>query len=67
MEPFPLATGRLLLDQPTAADVDRIARYCADPVFEKLMTTPWPYDRQHAEYFVNVLAPSGWSSGSEWT
>jgi RimJ/RimL family protein N-acetyltransferase len=67
MEPFPLVTERLVLDQPTAIDVDRIALYCTDPAFETFMTTPWPYERQHAEYFVSDFVPSGWSSGSEWT
>lgn len=67
MEPFRLETDRLMLDQPTAADVDRIALYCTDPVFEKFMTIPWPYERADAEYFVNDFVPGGWSSGSEWT
>ncbi|MBF4633479.1 GNAT family N-acetyltransferase [Agreia pratensis] len=67
MEPFPLSTTRFVLDQPRATDVDRIAEYCTDTAFEKFMSTPWPYKREHADYFVRDFVPSGWSSGSEWT
>ncbi|WP_175494308.1 GNAT family N-acetyltransferase [Herbiconiux ginsengi] len=67
MEPFSLTTERLVLDQPVARDVDLIASYCADPVFEGFMTTPWPYERKHAEYFVSSFVPDGWLRGEEWT
>lgn len=67
MDPFVLRTERLVLDQPLESDVDRIAAYCADPLFERFMVTPWPYERRHAESFVEEFAPSGWATGSEWT
>ncbi|WP_082465827.1 GNAT family N-acetyltransferase [Agreia sp. Leaf210] len=67
MEPYPLSTRRFVLDQPSATDVDRISVYCTDLVFRDFMTTPWPYEREHAEYFVNDFVPTGWSSGREWT
>ena len=67
MEPFVLRTERLVLDQPAASDVDDITAYCTDPVFEGFMTTPWPYERAHAEYFVNDYVRTGWESGREWT
>ncbi|HEU4849226.1 MAG TPA: N-acetyltransferase, partial [Terrimesophilobacter sp.] len=60
-----METGPLLLDQPVAADVDAIARYCQDPVFERFMTLPWPYERKHAAFFVNEYVPGGWSRGDE--
>lgn len=49
MEPFPLAAGPLLLDQPTEADVDAITEYCQDPVFERFLTLPSPYARRAAD------------------
>lgn len=67
MSPFVLETARLTLDQPTDADVDAIARYCVEPVFERFMLTPWPYRREDAVGFVNGYAPDGWADDSEWT
>ena len=67
MEPFPLAAGPLLLDQPTEADVDAITEYCQDPVFERFLTLPSPYARRDAEFFVHDYVPRGWESGSEVT
>lgn len=67
MSPFPLRTERFVLDQPVAGDVGDIAVYCADPVFEDFMVTPWPYERRHAEWFVDEYAPRGWGSDTEWT
>ena len=67
MTPFPLRADRFVLDQPRDADVEDITRYCADPVFERYMTTPWPYLRAHAEYFVREYAPGGWERDEEWT
>lgn len=65
--PVALMTERLLLDQPGMADVDLIARYCIDPVFELYMTTPWPYEREHATDFVRHYVVDGWASGREYT
>lgn len=67
MQPFALTTDRLLLDQPTRADVDDIAQACTDPLFERFMTTPWPYERHHAEFFVDEFVPNGWATDLEWT
>jgi RimJ/RimL family protein N-acetyltransferase len=67
MDPVVLRTRRLVLDQPTLGDVDRIAEYCQDPPFERYMATPWPYRRQDAVHFVQRVAPASWSSGNEET
>jgi RimJ/RimL family protein N-acetyltransferase len=67
MIPVTLTTARLVLDQPTPADVALIAEYCTDPVFEHLMTTPWPYERKHALHFVEQYVPIGWEDDSEYT
>lgn len=67
MKPFVLDTARLRLDQPVAADRDRVIEYCRDPVFEHFMTLPWPYEPQHADFFLDDLVPRGWASESELT
>ena len=67
MEPFILSTGPLLLDQPTETDISSIAEYCQDPVFERYLTLPWPYERKDAEFFVHEYVLRGWESGSEVT
>lgn len=66
MHPFELTTARLVLNQPNGDDIDDMARYCADPLFEQFMATPWPYERCHAEWFIEQAAPQGWVDGSEW-
>jgi len=67
MTPFSLRTARLALDQPTLADVDDIARYCTDPLFEHYLTTPWPYTRDDAIGFVEGYVADGWAENREWT
>ena len=67
MMPVTLRTERLVLDQPTPDDIDLIAQYCSDPVFERLMTTPWPYERKHAAHFVEKYVPLGWEDETEFT
>ena len=67
MMPVVLRTNRLVLDQPVASDLDAIVEYCRDPLFERYMTLPWPYEPKHATFFINELAPNGWASGAELT
>jgi len=67
MIPVTLSTERLVLSAPTASDIDRITEYCQDPMFERYLTTPWPYERRHAEGFVEVIAPNGWATDAEYT
>lgn len=67
MIPVTLRSARLVLDQPRAADIDLIAEYCTDPLFERFLTTPWPYRREHAAHFVEHHVPTGWAQGSEVT
>ena len=67
MKPVELRTTRLVLDQPRLDDADLIAQYCADPLFENYMTTPWPYQRRHAVGFIEEYVPAGWSGDAEFT
>jgi RimJ/RimL family protein N-acetyltransferase len=57
-----------VLDQPTLGDVDLITHYCQDQAFAGLsMTTPWPYEREHAVGFVSQFVPNSWSVDGEYT
>src|SRR4051794_21450233 len=67
MTPVDVQCEGVTLDQPTEADIDAITRYCSDPLFERYLTTPWPYERRHAEGFVREVVPSGWATGREAT
>ena len=49
------------------ADRDSIVEYCRDPLFERAMTLPWPYEPQHADFFVRRHAPDGWADDTEYT
>ena len=57
MLPETLSGDRLVLSVPVERDLDRITEYCADPAFERFLTTPWPYTRAHAESFVREYVP----------
>ena len=52
---------------PVSSDRDRMTQYCRDPLFEKFMTLPWPYELRHAEFFVGTVVPKGWASGDDLT
>lgn len=67
MKPFALASSDLVLDAPSLRDVDEIVRYCRDPLFESVMSTPWPYQLEHAHGFVDTVVPRGWETGRELT
>ena len=67
MLPVILRSERLVLDAPTMGDRDAVAEYCTDPVFERYLTTPWPYLREHAEGFVREHVPGGWAGDREYT
>lgn len=67
MKPVVLRTARLVLDQPLASDRDLIVEYCRDPLFERFMTLPWPYEPKHADFFIDEHVPQGWESGDELT
>lgn len=67
MEPFVLATDRVRLSVPTAADVDRVAEICADPAIARWTTVPSPYTREDAEGFVDRFVADGWADGTSFT
>ena len=67
MLPVELRSDRLLLSVPTLDDVDEIVRYCQDPLFERYLTTPWPYTRDDGLTFVTRFVPDGWADEREFT
>ncbi|MDQ4138057.1 MAG: GNAT family N-acetyltransferase [Actinomycetota bacterium] len=62
-----LRTERLVLDQPTERDVPLITEYCQDPLFERYMATPWPYEERHARSLVTEAVPSEWAADRSFT
>jgi RimJ/RimL family protein N-acetyltransferase len=62
-----LRTERLWLDSPVLSDRFAVTEYCRDPLFETLMTLPWPYELRHADFFLYRVVPGGWLSGDEFT
>jgi RimJ/RimL family protein N-acetyltransferase len=67
MQPVILHTPRLVLDLPEARDADLVTQYCQDPLFERYLVTPWPYERRHALAFLNEHVPARWADGTEAT
>ncbi|GAA1515126.1 RimJ/RimL family protein N-acetyltransferase [Agromyces terreus] len=67
MQPVVIRTERLVLDLPVPADADVVTRACQDPLFESVLTTPWPYERRHADAFLGEHVPKGWATGGELT
>jgi RimJ/RimL family protein N-acetyltransferase len=65
--PVELRSERLILSMPAGdADIDAVARYCRDPLFERYLTTPWPYTRDNALEFVGTFVPGGWADDREY-
>jgi RimJ/RimL family protein N-acetyltransferase len=67
MRPVAIRTARLVLDEPKPADADLVTEYCQDPLFERYLTTPWPYSRADADAFLGEFVPEAWAIGSELT
>jgi RimJ/RimL family protein N-acetyltransferase len=67
VKPVTLQTARLVLDQPTASDVDLTTEYCQDPLFKQFMVTPWPYTRDDALGFFVDYVPRAWKHDREFS
>jgi RimJ/RimL family protein N-acetyltransferase len=67
MKPVELSSSRLTLDQLTVDDVPALTEYCNDPVFERYLTTPWPYTEANAVDFITAFVPDGWRDDREFT
>jgi len=66
MRPVTLRTERLELSVPTTADIEAITAAAQDPEVPRWTTLPSPYERRHAEEFVEKAA-SWWENESELT
>ncbi|MFE3144645.1 GNAT family N-acetyltransferase [Streptomyces scopuliridis] len=64
MEPVTLTTERLLLRPLTPDDVDDVLVACQDPEIQRWVPIPLPYERQHAERFVERMVPDGWRTAT---
>jgi RimJ/RimL family protein N-acetyltransferase len=64
----PLRSEHLTLSEPDARDIDALFTYCSDPEILRWIPLPDPYERAHAEYFVNTFVPEGRQNGTraEW-
>jgi RimJ/RimL family protein N-acetyltransferase len=65
VEPVTLRSERLVLSEPSLDDADRVVEYCQDPLFETYLSTPWPYHREDAEFFLSEVVSTGWELGRE--
>lgn len=63
-----LRSERLTLSEPDARDIDALCAYCSDPEILRWVPLPDPFERVHAEYFVNTFVPEGRENGTraEW-
>jgi RimJ/RimL family protein N-acetyltransferase len=66
MQPVTLRTARLELSLPRGADVDAIYEACQDAGIQRYTPVPFPYERSHAEGFVERV-PSDWDAGKNLT
>jgi RimJ/RimL family protein N-acetyltransferase len=62
MEPATLTDGYVMLRVPTTHDIDQIVEACQDPEFQRWTTVPVPYERTHAEEYIQSFS-DGWSTG----
>lgn len=67
MQPVPLESALLHLDQPVLEDAELMYEFCQDPVFERFLTVPWPYNLSDAEAFISRYIPGAWKSDQEYT
>ncbi|WP_213814426.1 GNAT family N-acetyltransferase [Glaciihabitans sp. dw_435] len=66
MKPVVLQTPRLWLDSPVMTDAPAVVAHCQDPLFEKVLTLPWPYTPADAEFFLRKFVPNGWATKREY-
>ncbi|MCK1799157.1 GNAT family N-acetyltransferase [Streptomyces sp. XM4193] len=61
MQPPTLTTERLVLRPLEPGDAEAVHRACQDADILRWTTVPNPYRLKHAEEFVGVISPAGWS------
>lgn len=66
MDPVVLRTTRLELSRPLPSDADAVYEACQDADIQRYTTVPSPYERRHADEFVDKVA-ADWVSGAHLT
>lgn len=59
-----LTTERLRLRPLAPEDVEAVYAACQDPDIQRWTTIPSPYERGHAEHFVERIVPDMWEAGT---
>lgn len=60
-----LTDGVVLLRPPDDDDIDVITAACQDAEIGEWVSIPAPYERKHAEWFLQNLVRPGWESGRD--
>ncbi|KJY25780.1 MULTISPECIES: GNAT family N-acetyltransferase [Streptomyces] len=60
MEPLTLTTDRLVLRPFAPSDAEEVHAVCQDPEIQRWTQVPSPYERTHAEAWVNEISPASW-------
>jgi RimJ/RimL family protein N-acetyltransferase len=66
MKPVDLDSPLVRLDQPVLGDAKAMYEYCQDPLFERFLTVPWPYNLSDAETFISRYIPGAWKTDQEY-
>ncbi|MFD3488324.1 GNAT family N-acetyltransferase [Streptomyces sp. NPDC058665] len=61
-----LITERLRLRPLVPDDIDAVYAACQDPDIQRWTTIPSPYERQHAEHFIERVVPDMWRAGTNY-
>ncbi|WP_329387024.1 GNAT family N-acetyltransferase [Streptomyces sp. NBC_01716] len=61
-----LITERLRLRPLVPDDIDAVYTACQDPGIQRWTTIPSPYERQHAEHFIERVVPDMWRAGTNY-
>lgn len=66
MEPRALSTARLSLRPFAPSDAEEVYAACQDPGIQRWTVVPSPYERVHAESWVNEISPAAWREDREY-
>ncbi|MFD8146350.1 GNAT family N-acetyltransferase [Streptomyces sp. NPDC059708] len=66
MEPRTLSTARLSLRPFAPSDAEEVYAACQDPGIQRWTVVPSPYERVHAESWVNEISPAAWREDREY-
>ncbi|RKT04992.1 RimJ/RimL family protein N-acetyltransferase [Streptomyces sp. 3211.6] len=67
MEPLTLSTARLTLRPFAPSDAEEVHAACQDPEIQRWTVVPSPYERAHAEEWVNEFSPAAWREDRAYT